>query len=212
MAGLFGNKMNNGMGGNYVDPNSTQFLAQKHTARYSRARFNFIWITLFTVFNIITSLTQSGGFYLFSAYMPAWVIDLAMHYCGKYSEAYYEEFFELYGSFNFVDSSLLTGAVVVAFVIALIYLLCFFLSGKNRVGVMITGLVFYSIDTLLMLALLGVYADTILVYAFHSWAIVELSMGISAHYKLKKLPKETPVVFEDVSPNFSGDEGNGNLQ
>jgi hypothetical protein len=50
-----------------------------------------------------------------------------------------------------LDSSLLVIGVAVAAVICGLYLLCWFLSKKNKVAWFIVALVLFSLDTLLML-------------------------------------------------------------
>lgn len=59
---------------------------------------------------------------------------------------------------------------------------------------LIVALVLFALDTLMML-LGGIGLDSIVDILFHGWVIISLSMGISAHFKLKKLPEE-PVSTE----------------
>lgn len=195
MAGLFGEKINNGgAGGNFVNPNSPEALIQKHTVQYDRSRYNLLLVTAFTAINVLLLAIQSGGYFLFSTYIPLVLIDTAMWLCGKYPA----EEYALYEPFEFYDSSLFIGAIVVSVIIALLYFFCFLFSGKKRVGWMITGLVFFSVDTLLMFALGGVSANSILDIVFHAWVIVSLSLGISSHNKLKKIPVQAPASFEEM--------------
>ena len=159
--------------------------------RYKAAGNNVLWVVLFTVVNIVLLVANSNTYFLFSAFIPYALVDLGMYYCGKYPAELYSE----WGEVQFADTSLLVVVVVIAAVICALYLLCclFCRKGqKRRVGWLITALVFIALDTGLML-LFGSIADNILDVVFHGWIIVSLIMGISAHFKLKKLPEEEPV-------------------
>lgn len=79
--------------------------------------------------------------------------------------------------------------MIVAAVICVLYLLCWLFSKKGRVAWLIVALVLFALDTILML-LGGVGLDSIIDVIFHGWVIISLSMGVSAHFKLKKLPPE----------------------
>jgi hypothetical protein len=160
--------------------------------RYRTAGINVLWVVLFTVINIVLLVINSNTYFLFSAFIPYALVDLGMYYCGKYPAEWYEEL----GQYEFADTSLLVILIVIAAVMCCLYLFCclFCRKGdKRRVGWLITALVFIALDTGLML-LLGSIADNILNVVFHGWIIVSLIMGISAHFKLKKLPEEEPVV------------------
>ena len=160
--------------------------------RYRTAGINVLWVVLFTVINIVLLVINSNTYFLFSAFIPYALVDLGMYYCGKYPAEWYEEL----GQHEFADTSLLVILIVIAAVMCCLYLFCclFCRKGdKRRVGWLITALVFIALDTGLML-LLGSIADNILNVVFHGWIIVSLIMGISAHFKLKKLPEEEPVV------------------
>ena len=160
--------------------------------RYRTAGINVLWVVLFTVINIVLLVINSNTYFLFSAFIPYALVDLGMYYCGKYPAEWYEEL----GQHEFADTSLLVILIVIAAVMCGLYLFCclFCRKGdKRRVGWLITALVFIALDTGLML-LLGSIADNILNVVFHGWIIVSLIMGISAHFKLKKLPEEEPVV------------------
>ena len=160
--------------------------------RYRTAGINVLWVVLFTVINIVLLVINSNTYFLFSAFIPYALVDLGMYYCGKYPAEWYEEL----GQHEFADTSLLVILIVIAAVMCCLYLFCclFCRKGdKRRVGWLITALVFIALDTGLML-LLGSIADNILNVVFHGRIIVSLIMGISAHFKLKKLPEEEPVV------------------
>lgn len=159
---------------------------QKLEGRYVSARMNILWVVLFTVINLVLLVANSNTYFLFSAFIPYAIADLGMYICGKYPADFYESQFEA------VDSSALVILLGVAAVICVLYLLCWLFSKKGRVGWIIVALVFFTLDTVLML-LFGLGADSIIDVLFHGWVIISLSMGIAAHFKLKKLPEEEPI-------------------
>lgn len=171
---------------------------------YTSAGMNTLWVLLFTVINIVLLLLNGNSYFLFSAFIPYALVDLGMYYCGKYPAELYEEI----GQAEFADISLLWVVIAVAAVICVLYLLCclFFKKGdKHRVGWLIAALVFFAIDTGLML-LLAFSAENILDVVFHGLIIVSMIRGISAHYKLKKLPEEEIIVTSQPVAEAAAEE------
>ena len=176
--------------------NKTQQITQRQKLeyRYNSARNNILWVLIFTVVNIGLLLAGRFSYFLFSAYVPYAIVDSGMYFCGRYPEWFYmgEYYLESYYA-----SSVLIVMVAIAAVICIVYLLCWLFSKKGRVGWMIAGLVLFTVDTVLLL-LNGINFDFILDYLFHAWVVVSFITGVSAHYKLKKLPPEEPVGPEIV--------------
>jgi hypothetical protein len=158
---------------------------QQLEVRYGNARHVLLLIVVFTAINIVLLLMNSDTYFLFSAYIPYVIVLMAMVLCGRLPE----EFYGIPEVYEFLDSSLLVIGVAVAAVICGLYLLCWFLSKKNKVAWFIVALVLFSLDTVLML-LGGIGAESIVDIIFHGWAIVSLARGIHAHAQLKKLPDE----------------------
>ena len=158
---------------------------QKLEGRYASARHNILLVLLFTAVNIILLVANSNTYFLFSAFVPYAIVDLAMFLCGKYPAEIYGDLSE----YEFFGTSVLVIAVVLAAVICGLYLLCWLLSKKGRVAWLIVALSLFVLDTLLML-LNGIGADSIIDVIFHGWVILSLSLGTVAHFKLKKLPEE----------------------
>lgn len=155
--------------------------------RFKNARSNLLLVLGFTVINVILLVTNSNSYFLFSAYVPYLLADLGMTLCGLYPQEFYGE--ELAGM-EFLDTSFLTVMLAVAGVILAVYLLCWIFSKNNRRGWLIVALVFFAIDTVLLLLMGGIALDMIVDYVFHGWVIVSLAMGIVAAGKLKNLPEE----------------------
>ena len=159
-----------------------QMLANK----YMGARYNLLLVVIFTLINIVLRLAQSNTYFLFSATIPYFLADLGMVLCGKYPAEYYAGMEDMV----ILNNSFLVVMLVIAAVILLLYLLSWIFSKKPRVGWMIFALVFFALDTLAMLWLMGISADMIIDIAFHVWVLVSLTNGIVSYFKLKKLPAE----------------------
>lgn len=157
------------------------------TSKYQNARHNILLVVVFTLINIILLVTNSNTYFLFSAAIPYYIADLGMFLCGKYPAEYYVG--ELAGM-EFLNDTFLVVTLVIAAVILVLYLLSWILAKKPRVGWMIFALVFFVTDTAGMLLLTGISSDMIVDILFHGWVIVSLISGISAYFKLKKLPEE----------------------
>lgn len=98
------------------------------------------------------------------------------------------EFFDQQG--HFMDQSAFVGFIAVAVVLAILYVLPFIFSKKLRPGWLLFTLVIFILDTLFMFIDAGIQTNMIIDYLFHIWVIVSLAIGMSAGYKLKKLPSE----------------------
>lgn len=173
----------------FANNTETRQLSERETLtnKYMSARHNILLVVAFTLINIILLVTNSNTYFLFSAYIPYLIGDVAMALCGKYPAEYYTG--ELAGM-EFLNDTAFAIMLAIAAVFLLLYLLSWILSKKPRVGWMIFALVFFVIDTAVMLLVAGVSADMIVDIVFHGWVIVSLFGGVSAYFKLKKLPEE----------------------
>lgn len=166
---------------------------QRLEGNYAAARKNILLVLAFTTINLILLVANSNTYFLFSAYIPFAIVDWGMFLSGRYPAEVYSQFED----FEPLGMSLLVISLVIAVVICLLYLLCWLFSDKKRVGWLITALVLFATDTILML-LGGIGLESIMDVIFHGWVIISLSMGISAYFKLKKLPpEEEPVSAEE---------------
>lgn len=177
------------MGTLFKNNTETQNISERQILqnKYNSSRHNLLLIVVFTVVNVILLVTNSNSYFLFSAFIPYFFADIGMYMCGLYPEEYYAwEATEM----EFVDSSFLVVMLVLAAIFVVMYLLSWIFSNKNRVGWLIFALVFFSIDTLGMFALMGFSVDSIIDILFHAWVIFSLISGIVSYNKLKKLPVE----------------------
>ena len=168
---------------------------QKLEAKYNAARANLMLAVAFTLINIVILLSNGNSYFLFSLFVPYFITDIAMFYCGKYPvEVYTGEF----AGMEFLNSTAFAVLIAIAAVILVVYVLCWLLSSKGRVGWMIAALVLFSIDTALLFLIGGLSADMLLDILFHVWVLYYLIAGIIAHFKLKTLPPDEEPVADGI--------------
>ena len=202
------------MGSLFMKQSNSRNISQREllTSKYHSGRHNLLLVVVFTVVNLVLLLTNSGSYFLFSAYIPYFLGDLGMDLCGKYPAEYYEMYHGDVESIEFYDTSLLAVLVAIAAVITGLYLLCWFLAKKPRVGFLVFALVLFAIDTAFMLMIFGINFEMILDIVFHAWVIISLVNAIISYHKIKKLPaeaEETIEVAEDAAsaPAFASLNG-----
>ncbi len=182
----------------YGVPTRAQTLQQ----RYNGSRICLYIISAFTVLNII-SLVLNGSYYFFiSSSIPYVLVALGMVFCGLVPEEYAQDFVSL----HIFDQAVFVLFILIATVIIALYIMSAIFSKKKKVGWLIFALVFFCLDTVLMFFYFGFTADIIIDAIFHAYIIVSLSVGINAHYQLKKLPPEQQPVenaqqAENLTPN-----------
>lgn len=166
--------------------------AQTLENQYKNSVSNLLLVVGFTAINIVLLVTNANRYFLFSAYLPYFAADIGMYMCGRYPAEYY------YGDEEFVDNTFFVFMVALAVLLVLVYLLCWFMAKKKKVGWLIFSLVFFCLDTVAFIVLNGLSSDGIIDIVFHVWVIVSLAGGIANHKKLKKLPAEmpAPAVYE----------------
>ncbi len=164
-------------------------------AKYKGSINNILLIIVFTVINVVLLVTNSDRYFLFSAFVPYYLADLGMYFCGMYPAEYY------YGIVDpqFYGKWFLAVTIAIGVVILSVYLLCWFFAKKKKLPGLIIALVLFVIDTLAMLYIIGISEDMILDLIFHAWVIISLVLGIVNYVKLKKLPEEeqTPVTEDN---------------
>lgn len=176
---------------------------EKYEQKYKASRMNLLLVIIMTAINLILLITNSDRYFLFSAFVPYYTAFIGMFLCGRFPEEYYEEV----GDITFLHDSVFIILLIVAILLTLLYLLAFFLSNKRRVGWIIFALSFFVLDTIGMLAIQGIALDSILDIVFHGWVIFDLTMGIVAYCKLKKLPsEEEEAIFSDGNISILANE------
>lgn len=182
-----------------MEPNEIQAAQEarrKLANQYNNTRHNLLLVVIFSLVNIALLAANSNTYFVFSAFIPYAIVDVAMFLCGRYPVEFYEDMTGLY----FYDDSVFVAALIVALVMVAFYLLCWLLTKKGRAGWMIASLVFFALDTVLMLLVNGLDASMMMDIIFHGWVLVSLFLGIRAHFKLKKMPEEEPA--PEAQPEF----------
>lgn len=150
--------------------------------KYKVARINLLIAILFTLINIVMVFFGDGTYFLFSISVPYILALWGALWCGKLPAEWYEGETDI----EFLDPSVMVVMLVVAAIILALYFLCFFMSKKNKSGWFVFALVMFSIDTVAMIALLGI-GNSIVDLIFHIFVIVYLVMGIRVPNKLQEL-------------------------
>ena len=174
--------------------NRTQPLTKGEilTARYTNARRNILILIIFTVLNIFLALTGSSVYLLFSAYIPYTLVEVGLLLSGKYPEEYYEALYgEQYHTLDFSGKGvILVLLVIVAAFVLLWYFISWKATRKASFGWMLFTLIYFALDTVVMLLIRGVSFGDIFDLLFHGWVLYSLTAGILALRKLRNLPEE----------------------
>ena len=145
-------------------------------AKFEVSRRNLLSVVIFSVINVLLVLLNTQLSFLFSATCPMFVVQIGQGL-----------------SEDSGDTLFLLIATVISFVIVAFYLVCYFLTKKHRVFMLI-ALILFSLDTLFLvwtMTLMFELSDLIDI-AFHIWIMYYLVVGIKAWVKLKKLPFDEP--------------------
>lgn len=170
--------------------------------RYNSSRASLLFAIVFTAVNMILVFCDSSRYFLFSLFVPYFLTYMGMFITGTLpAEVYGEEF----ATMEFLSSKALAIMLVIAVVILIVYILVWFFSRNGKGGWLIFSLVIFVIDTIAMLLVQGIAADSILDLAFHGWVIFDLSRGIYAYSQLKRLPQEE-VAEADEEAVYETDE------
>ena len=166
---------------------------QQLELRYKSAVSNLLAVVLLTVINIVLLVTNSNRYFLFSAFLPYLAADYGMYFCGMYPAEVYADLEDPL----FADKSLLVIMLAVAAVVLLLYVLAYIFARKKKIGWLIFALVFFVIDTVVMVILTGLSADNIFDLVIHAWVVVSLVRGIITYRDLKQQPAEEVLVLDE---------------
>ena len=165
-------------------PNTAPMSPREETQRkYNNCRANLLVVVLFTIINLFT-LTFGNSYFLFSATLPALFPAVMSELAAD------TEYLASMGILPEEASVLVIVGLVIGLILTVPYLLCWIFS-KKRVGWMVAALVFFSIDSLLLLLSFDVsmIADILI----HAWVMFYLITGVKHGFKLKTLPEDEPL-------------------
>ncbi len=155
--------------------------------KYNSARMNLFLVVIVTLINVILGFTGSGTYFLFSAFIPYFLVISGMYNCGKMPADWYEGDMSEY---DFLEPSYLVILATFALIILTLYVIFFLLSKNQKSGWLIAALVLFSLDTVGFLLLGSIGLETILDLLFHAWVLYYLISGVIAAKKLKFLPPD----------------------
>ncbi len=137
-------------------------------------RSTLISVFAFSLINVVLAAVGASVYFLFSASIP-----YVLACIGR-------------GTMDEGSPGLGVAVIVVAIVLCLFYLLCWFFS-KNGIGGIVAALIFFLLDTaalaLLALSNDGGAADMILDAIFHIWVLFSLITGLFAAAKARREAK-----------------------
>lgn len=168
--------------------------------KYNICRANLLLVVIFSIVNMIMPVVGSQSYFLFSAFVPFFLAYVGAEVTGMFPYEYYAQYYAP-GEFEAADISFLIVTLAIALVIVGLYFLCWIMSKKHGIGWIITALVLFGLDTILMFLIQGFAVDAIIDILFHAWVLYYLIVGIVSYLKLKNLPEEDPVAAEwEVKP------------
>lgn len=174
---------------NTIDKNSREYQENL----YKGSRHNLLLVLIFTVVNLLSLVAGGSSYWLFSASIPYYLTAFGM----GFDAAVENSLMPVVGTFTVT-------ALVISAVILAVYLVCWILS-KKHVGLLVTALVMFALDTLAMLGLIFLLqlsiAENLLDIVFHVWVIISLARGLAAHGKLKNMPE---TVQMPAPPQYTG--------
>jgi len=142
----------------------------QQTSKFKKARGNLLTVLVLTVLNLLLAAFNVGINFPFSATAPQIIFE--------FGRSFAEEF---------QNNLFLGGFLVIAFIVIGLYFMCWIFSKRWR-AFMLVALIFFSIDSLVLAALLSTVEFEIsylLDVAFHGWVMLYLSSGAVAWAKLR---------------------------
>jgi len=162
-----------------------------HAVKFNKARNNLLAVVAFTSINLLLIAFEINLSFLFSAFVPQ-VLQVIVH------------------EFN----NMLAG-LVVGLLAASVYALCYVLSKRWGVFVLV-ALILFLIDALLMLGfifLTGAFGDYIFNVIFHAWILYYLITGTMAWANLRHVtPGMLAAVQQEVAQAAQFQETNAALK
>ena len=158
------------------------------TQRCALGRYAILLIVAFTVINLLMLVSQTFAYFLFSANLPYLLVDFGMYFGGAYTNvdpALYEQGFGALGMGFFYGMLAATVALLAT------YFVCWLCSSERCGRCLVTALVLFAIDTVVMLASLLISefnAAFVIDLACHAILLFLLVDGIRADRQLRALP------------------------
>ncbi len=182
--------------------NGQAYTRDSYVQKYNTSRLNLLLVVVFTLINLVLLITNANRYFLFSAFIPYFIAEIGMIYCGRLPDEFYTG---EWAGMVYWDNSVFSILIALSVIFTLFYLLAWFMSSKNRSGWLIFALVFFCLDTLGMFVINGIELESIIDIVFHAWVIYYIALGIHANSKLKRLPKEVNVMPSPIAQPIGED-------
>jgi len=171
----------------------------KQATNFNRSQSNLLVVVVLTAINLFLFITGSDMQFLFSASIPTVILVVADSF-----------------SWMMGEPSIWYGGIALAFGSVGIYLLCWWLSKKRRVFILV-ALIFFSIDALVFLFF---FFDSLMYGFFDLFDIIEIAIyaiimyhliiGTVAWAKMKKMEPEdfaaTRAAWKNLKQNNDNEE------
>jgi len=158
-------------------------MIEKQAVKFTRSRSALLTVVAFTTINLFLELFEAGIYFLYSAFFPQ-IVYLVLGYG-----------YNLFGL-----------GVVLALAITSIYLVCWALSGRRRVFILV-AMILFALDTLgrIVFVVLFVVLESdidiwmAVEFVFCVWILISLIGGTIAWAKLRRVtPDELSAIQQGV--------------
>ncbi len=170
---------------------------ERYMRKIQSARVDIVLMIMLTIINMFLIFTESQTYFIFSAFIPYRILLESAFFTGKMPESFYEG---LEGEFEFFDVNIFYSAIAIVAVILAVYLLCFLLSKKKAVWI-IVATVLFAADTMYLLSYAveyNVISECVIDILLHAYVLYCLISGIISSYKLKALPEVPETVLDEA--------------
>lgn len=153
--------------------------------QYKTARSNLLAMTVLSAVNVVLLLLKADISFLFSAIFPALAVQVGL-----------------------LGGEAIGGACFAAAFLVVGFYGVFYVFSKKYKPFMLAALVFFAVDTLLLLWMLTLSFEAawVINIAFHVWVLWYLARGVQAWLKLRSLPDDEPPCGPLDAGTYHGEE------
>lgn len=173
-----------------------QTSAGSAPAQYRSYNLNLLLIAAFTLINVVLVLCKADTYFLFSAYLPYWLVAFFAITTGYFPV---EDI-----TTELLPSGVFVAAVVFALIIIAVYAILWFFSRKSYIP-LVVGAVLMGVDTVAMFLLTGIDVSMLIDYIFHGVVLYCLIRGILIGRKLQEQGVDLSVAVSAPSADKAND-------
>lgn len=169
--------------------------------KHRNARVSLLVVVAFTFINMMLRVSQTTGYFLFSANLPFFLTDVGMYFGGIYdnpTEAWLNAGFGMHGERFFY------GMLAVAILIVAAYFVLWLLSARDSILPMLIATVLFGVDTLFLVGatvfgLSDLSSDFVIDLLLHAYVLYALIDGTLARRRYLALPEDAPIYDSEQS-------------